>query len=238
MPLPSLLRAPISARLRDAILAYQPTTYHPSDSVVSPLVDVARNWNATVTGSPTIAAAPDPIGRGITLSGTSQWGITSGSVPAPAASVSVIGFVSTTDASAAARALMARGAAAQHSWQLYLNSSHQATFEALQSGASSHCSAAIASSAINDGAWWMLAGTFDGTTLYTYRVSSTGVLSSATSTSLTSTWHKASTGGIGIGVRPSNGLPMIGSIAHLAHWADRLLTVSDIRYIASIAFGG
>lgn len=235
MPLPLALRPPVlnSARLRDAILSLQPTAYWPLDDGNGPLRDIAGNWSAAVTGTPLYRqAAPQPIGRGVTWSGTGQYAVSSGSVPTPAASVSVLVFLNTTNATASVRTPAARRFSNQNSWWLRLNSDHSVGFFAMQADGTNHCTATVAG-AVNDGLWHIVTGTFDGTTLRVMRDAATP----ATSTSLTGSWHTASTAGIGIAQNTTSNL-FPGTLAHLALFTDRVVTHTEHLWLRTIAAGG
>lgn len=231
-------RDPLTDRLRDAILSLQPTAYWPLDDGGSPLRDIAGgNWNATVTGSPSRVAAQEPIGSGWAFSGSGQYGAVSASIPTPTASISVLGLFRTTDAAAAQRQFLTRHAASQASWTLGLGTTHGQQFICYQSGGSAHASAGVGT-ASNDGRWTLYAGSFDGTTIRAYRVSSTGTVAENTSTSLTGTWHTASTAAVGIAHR-NTALLWPGDLAHLAYWRDGIvLNRSHATWLGSVAFGG
>lgn len=203
-----------------------------SDITAGTIVRAAPSfWNAAVTGSPTYGvAAPSPIGQGITWSGTGQYATTATSIPTPSASVSVVALFATTNASASARALAGRTAASQSSWELRLSSSHTVVFNPMQSGGSSHASAAV-SGATNDGLWHVAGGTYDGTTVRTYRDTAT-----ASSTTLTGSWHTASTAAISL-ASYGTGDVYPGSLAHVAYWADRVLTAPEFLFLNAIAKG-
>lgn len=238
MPLPIALRPGIAntARLRDAILSLQPTAYWPLDDGSGPLRSLGQNWPATVTGSPTFGvAAPDPIGRGITWSGSGQYATTDTSVPVPASSVSLLAILRTTDSSAAQRAIVARGAANQYTWELQFNTAHKPKMIAYQAAGSTHCTATAATAA-NDGAWRLVIGTFDGTTAWV-RHGWAGGYETASDGTLTSTWHKSSTAAVSLAARITTAL-FPGTVAHLAYWSDRVLTDAEARWLTSIAFGG
>jgi len=232
MPLPSILAPRTSARLRDAILSLQPTAYWPLDDGSGVLRDIAGGWNATVTGSPLyrVAARP-PIDRGITWSGSGQYATTSTSVPTPVASISVGAWFQTTDATASARVMLGRGASSQYSWDLRLGASHTAGLTVLQSNNSGHAAALVAG-ATNDGQWHLVVGTFDGTTLRNYRDTATN-----SSTSLTGTWHTASTAAVQVAALAS-GVLWPGALAHLFIINDRVLSASSVRWLLSIGMGG
>lgn len=229
----SRYRDPLSTRLRDAILSLQPTAYWPLDDGNGPLRDIAGgNWNATVTGSPTFGVgAQDPIGRGVTFSGTGQYVTTSGSVPTPAASVSVGCLYRTTDATASARYVLSRAAASNYTWGLRLDASQRAVFDAYQGTTSVHASATV-TGATNDGNWHLIVGTFDGTTIRCYRDTAT-----ASSTTLTSTWKKDSTAGVQVAAI-ANGALFPGTGAHAFLITDRVLTAAAVLWLYSIAAGG
>lgn len=231
-------RDPLPSRLRDAILSLQPTAYWPLDDGSGPLRSLGQSWPATVTGSPTFGvAAPEPIGRGITWIGSGQYATTSGSVPVPSSSLSVLAIAATTDTTAASRSIVSRGAASQYSWDLRISSTHAFQFIASQSSSAGHAAATVGAS-VNDGNLCLVVGTFDGTTIRAYRgVLATGQFASASSTSLTGTWHKASTAGVQIAAR-ADVQQFPGSIFTAAVLTDRVLTESELRWLFSIAAGG
>ena len=216
--------------LDDAILSLNPTAFFPLTDGSSPLRDVARGWDATVTGSPTFGVpVRSPFERAVTFSGTGQYATASPSVPTPATSMSVLAFLSTTNATASARAMIGRAAALQYSFELRLGNSHTVLFNPLQSSGSSHVVATVAG-AINDGNWHMAGGTFDGTTCWCYRD-----LLSGSSTTLTGTWHKTSTAALQIAAFASGDL-FPGTLSRVAYWADRVLTAAEYRWLYSVAF--
>lgn len=227
-----------SARLRDAILPYQPTTYHPLDDGVGPLRDVSRGWSATVTGSPTFGVgAPGAIERGITFSGTGQYAVTSGSVPTPSASMTALAFARWTSATADL-GVISRGTGAQGSWIIDINST-RCLAVVKNTAAGNHAFVySAASGSLNDGLWHMVAMTFDGTTLRAYHFNTNGTSGTQSSTSLTGSWKKDSTGGIAIAAYDTAGfVPFNGTMAHGAYFNDRVLTASDFGFLASVAFG-
>ena len=228
---------PFSTRLTDAILSLQPTAYWPMDEGVGNLRDPAGGWTADVTGSPAFGvAAPSPIGRCVTWSGSGQYATSSGSVPVPTASISVACLMSTTDATAAGRYLMSRYAASNRSWTLSMTATHAFSFTCDQAAGAAHVTA-VFGSASNDGRWYLVGGTFDGTTAWGYLGRPNGVFGANSSGALTGSWKKDSTAGIGIAQLSAASL-FPGSIAHVAYWADRVLTAADFRYLTAVAQGG
>lgn len=220
-------------RLAKAILSLHPTAYWPLDDGGSPLRDVSRGWSATVTGSPSYGvAAPSPIGRGVTFSGTGQYAATATSIPTPATSMSVLALFATSDATAASRFLASRGASSQYSWGLHLQSNHTIGGLVYQNTGSIHASVGV-SGTVNDGAWHLAGMTFDGTTLRGYKDSATN-----SSTSLTGSWHKASTGPVRIAAAGNAGSLWIGTEACVVYWADRVLTAAEFLFLNAIARGG
>lgn len=205
-----------------------------SDITAGTIVRAAPSfWNAAVTGSPTYGvAAPSPIGQGITWSGTGQYATTSTSFPTPAASVSVLALFATTDVTAAVRIISGRGAANQHSWDIRISAAHNVQFFALQSDGTTHASAAVVDTS-TDGLWRLAMGTFDGTTIRAYK----DALARASSTSLTGSWHKASTAGVQVAGR-SNSLLFPGTVGHVAIWSDRVISDAERLWLHSIAKGG
>lgn len=232
MPLPSLLRAPISARLRDAILSLQPTTLHVLDSLGSVRDLCSGDWTATYTGSPTLAQARAPINTGVTFSGTGQYATTSGSVPTPTASMSALCVFSLTDATAANRTLYGRGASSQFSWCLRAEATHVVAFRLFQADASAHGGTST-TGAVNDGAPHLVLGTYDGTTLRTYR----DAQAPNTATPASGTWHKASTAGVQVASLNSAAL-FPGTVHLAAYWADRVITDAERLWLYSIMAGG
>jgi hypothetical protein len=233
----SRLRDPLPSRLTDALRSYQPTGLWDQQDGAGALSDLTGRWPATVTGSPTYrVAAPDPIGWGITWSGTGMYASTATSFPTPSASISVLSLVSTTNATAAARYIASRAAASQWSWGLDLAATHVGRFSVFQAAGAIHATASTAG-AINDGNWWLVAGTFDGTTVSFHRVSSTGVYGGGSNGSLTGSWHKASTAAVQLSAGNSTNL-LPGTSSRTVVINDRILTAADVRYIASIVRGG
>lgn len=221
------------SRLRDAILSLQPTAYWPLDDGSGPLRSLVGGWNATVTGSPTYGvAAREPIGRGVTWSGSGQYATTSTAIPNPASAMTVMVIFRVTDATAAVRALAARaGEVNQNSWTLHLNGSHNLAFQALQAGGSAHA-ATSTSGTVNDGAIHVGTGTFDGSTI-TVRFDGNAV---ASSTSLTGAWHVASTSGLMIAHR--NGSTLLPGTEYGVIYWTRAISQSEHLFIQNIARGG
>jgi len=227
---------PNAGRLRDAILSLAPTAYWPLDDGAGPLRDIAGGWNAAVTGSPTFrVAAQDPIERGVTWSGTGQYATTSGSVPTPAASVSVACMFRTTNATAATRAIFSRGATNQNSWQLDLSSANAPRFLIFTTTAGSTNGIQVGGAA-NDGRWHLMVGTSDGSFVRGYRASAAG-FTVGTPLADSIVWHLASTAGLQVAAR-ADATPFPGDTAHAAYWNDRVLTEADARWLGTIAFGG
>lgn len=225
---------PVPEALRDAIKSLNPTAYWACDDASGNLADqMSGGYTATVTGTPTYAAtAANPVAKGITWSGTGQYATTSTSIPTPTASVSILVIFSTTDTAAAGRYLAARQAANQSSWGLSLGTTHLARFTAFQSGGSNHCIAQTAT-ALNDGAVHTVVASFDGTTA---RVAS-DMAAAATSTSLTGSWHTASTAAVSLAALATASL-FPGTTYDVAYWADRVITNAERMWVHSIAKGG
>jgi hypothetical protein len=235
VPYPVVLDRRRATRLRDAILSLQPTAYWPLDDGNGPLRDIAGNWNATVTGTLGYGvAAPDPIGRGITFDGSSR-GLSSTSAPVPTASLSVLALIRTTNASAATRVFAGRGAASQYSWELDMDASHVARFLIWRADGGA-LNSASANVVVNDGGWWLVAGSCDGTNVRHHAYSATTATDSAP-TAVSTTWHLASTAGIYIAqIAGSSGY--IGVEGHVAVFNDKVIGPTQLRWLRSIAFGG
>lgn len=222
---------PLPAVLSDAIRSLAPTAYWKLDEASGNLADtMSGGYTATVTGSPTGVAAPSPIGRGVTWSGSGQYATSSGSVPTPTASVSVLALVSLTS-SGSIRAIAARAGTNQYSWTLRIGSGNTPVFIAHQSSGTAH-GTATASTTCNDGAWHVLLGSFDGTTV---RVHHNGL--ETASTSLSGSWHPASTAGISIAHSFGSNL-YSGTSGHLALFNDQRLGNDVARWLTALARGG
>lgn len=226
-------------RLRDAILSLQPTAYWPLDDTGTPLRSLAQNWTAAVTGSPTYAvAAPDPIGRSIAWPGGSVYASTATSFPNPSASISVLCLMRTTDATASVRRLFARGATSQYSWEIRMGATHGLVFVPLQSDGTAHANVNLGNTtAANDGFWYLLMGTFDGTTVAGYKAKLGSTPVSASNTTLTASWYKSSTAAVQIAAMNS-ATTFPGTLAHAAIWNDRIIPAATFAWLASIAGGG
>jgi len=221
-------------RVDRAILDLRPTLYLPMRDPVGPLRDASGGrWDAAVTGSPTLGvAAPSPIGRGVVFSGTGQYATTDGGVPTPTASMSVLSIFVTTNASAANRTIAGRGASSQFSWVLRIEATHIVAFRLFQSDGSAHGGTST-TGAVNDGAIHLALGTFDGTTLRTYRDDQ----AASPATPSGGTWHKASTAGIQIAALNSTSL-LPGTACPTAYWADRVISDGERLMVNAIAKGG
>lgn len=228
---------PTADRLRSSILALSPTAYWPLDDAASPLRDLGGGaYGGTVTGSPTYAvAAPNPIGSGVTFSGSGQYATTSASLPTPASGISVFALFNTSS-TAGTKHIAGRYSVGQASWIMDVTAAGSGRFFVFQSNGSSHATAGWGGgNLMAAGSWCALLGTFDGTTVSTTGAAGSTV-STGTSTTLTGAWHTASTVAAQIAsANTSNLFP--GTLAHVAYWADRILTVADFRYLRSIAFG-
>lgn len=223
---------PTTDRLRSSFLALSPTAYWPMSDVASPLSDVVGGFGGTVTGSPTYAAAaPSPIAKGVTWSGTGQYALTSNSITAPTASVSVA-VLFKTSASGATQALVCRYTAAQPSWQLLITSGGLVQFIGYQSGGAAHVTIGT-SSTYNDGQWHLAVGTFDGTTAAVMVDAETR----RTSTSLTGSWNKSPTMGVSIAGSGGGFSLLTGSTAHAGYWVDRVVTDAERLWLRSIVAG-
>lgn len=221
-------------RLDRAILDLRPTLYLPMRDPVGPLRDASGGrWDATITGSPTYGvAAPSPIGRGVTWSGSGQYATTGTGIPNPSTGISVLAIGKTSDGSATNRHFIARA----NSFRLYLNGGHTPTMDIIQPGGSTHAGI-NAGAAANTGEWFMAVGTFDGATVTCRLIFAGGSLSSNSSSSLTGSWGKASVAAATIGSNGAAGY-FVGTSAHTAIINDRVLTTADVRWLASVAFGG
>lgn len=220
-------------RLIQGILDLRPTALWWQRDAAGVLRDISGNeWHATVTGSPTYGV-PSPIGRVVTWPGGAVYATTSASIPTPTASMSALGFFRTSDATAANRFILGRGSAAQHSWGLGIGSTHLGRFFASQSNGSSHALQTVAG-AVNDGAaaLHLVGGTFDGTTLRTFRDQSTN-----STTSLTGSWHTASTAPVQIAAYNTT-TTWIGDLGPSAYWASRVLAADEYRHLHALASGG
>lgn len=221
-------------RLIQSVLDSRPTALWWMRDAAGPLRDIAGNhWDATVTGSPLYGVgAREPIGRGVTWPGGSVYATTATNIPTPTSSVSALMVWNTADASAAFRTALARAAPSQHSWTIRLHTSHVAQFLALQSSSTTHATAST-TGATNDGNWHLAVGSFDGTTIRCGRDAAAAV----TSTSLTGSWHTASTAAVQVGAHNSAN-SFIGTTAHLAYWADRVITDAErLQWYAYMAGG-
>lgn len=224
---------PFPDRLLDVFLAYQPDVCYPLADGSGPFRDAARSWHASVTGSPVFGApAPAPIDRGVTFT-TGQYGASSAAFPVQAASVSAVALMRTTNATAANRPLVGRHA----NFQLYLNGAHTPTFSALQATTASHCgqnSGLVA----NNGLWWLVGGSFDGTTVRCASFSEAGVGTTQTNTTLTGSWSKGANA-VEVGALAGAALGQFqGTLAYVSVWNDRIVSLADMRSLASAAFGG
>lgn len=230
-------RDPLPSRLTDAILSLQPTALWPMDDGNGPLRDIAGgNWNAAVTG--TLAyrtAAASLIERAVTGTGT-QYGVTSTSVPNPTTAMSVVSLISTTDATAANRAIIGRySAGAGASWRLMLDTAHKPNATMFTNVAGTHVSW-NANVVVNTGAWWLVAFSFTDAVGGTVWASNGSTLVSGASGVTSGAWNPTSSAAIHLG---ANGTfaPFPGSWAKQAYFR-RALTETDVRYLASVAFGG
>lgn len=221
-------------RLTEALLDLGMIVW-PHDDAAGNLRTLGGTWPGTMTGSPTYGvAARDPIGRGITYSGSGQFATASTSFPNPTTGLSVLSVIATTSASASNRAICARGAGGtgQGGHSLQMTAAHALMFKVFQADGTDHASATV-SGAVNDGAIHLLAGTFDGTTITAYR----DLAAPATSTSLTGSWGKASTAALRI-ANLNGGFLFPGTVYRNAVGIDRVLTASDISALVALATGG
>lgn len=216
-------------RLDKALLSLAPTALVGPDG--APLRDLLNTWNATVTGSPVSGAAPAPLGRGITFSGSGQYATTGTGIPNANGRMSVLVIFATTNATAASRTIAARGGSSQWSWMMTLTSGHALQFSPLQSSATAHA-AATSAGTVNDGAVHVGTGTFDGTTVTCHLDQATPV----TSTSLTGSWYTSSTAGMAIAHRNGGNL-LPGIVYRVLYWHDRILTAAEHRHITAIVAG-
>jgi hypothetical protein len=149
--------------------------------------------------------------------------------------MSFLSIFSLTDATASVRNLAGRGTAGQFQWKFALTTTHTVDFTPFQLNNVAHCTVSAAG-AVNDGRIRLAVGTFDGTTGRLY-VAANSSLVEASSTTLAGSWGIPSTAGIFIAATNSGSL-FPGVIYRSAYWRDRVLSGADVRYLASVAFGG
>jgi hypothetical protein len=223
-------------RLDRALLDLRPTALWGMQDATGALRDLTGRWPATVTGTPLYrVAAQPPIDRAITWDGSTTYAKAS-AVTAPTSMSALCLFRSSSSAANKTILRSDDSSGGTYSWSIWRWSTQYPRFSLYQADNSEHATA-NAGDAANDGRWRLCVGTFDGTTIAMHVASATSFATASNGT-LTGTWNK---GALPIWVAAAAGsasLGLAGDTSRQGYWADRVLTATDVRHLASIVFGG
>ena len=233
-----MVSAPFSGRLTDAIMAYRPTAYWPSDDGGTPLLDISgHGWNVpkTSVGGSWVHGTVEAVGPCLRQSGL-VFGSSPTSIPGPVSGYTSLTLVRNDDASAVNKAIAHRRSIGTLAHVVYFGTGNGITHTVYNLEATVRHN--VGTVAIPTGVWHLVMATFDQTTVRTFVARSTGIVSAVSSTALVNagTWNTETGGAYYLGGGGGVAQLANGAYAHQAYFNDRVLTESDFRHLASIVF--
>jgi len=221
--------APPAATYADIVAAMSPDAFWPLQDASGNFVDISGNgYDAAVTGSPTYENTGPTINGEATsavgFSGTAQYGVASEAIDdgvTTSTGMTISLWFKTSDTLANP---VAKKAAGQYAFDIYLDSSPNIELNTYQTDGASLSASAETSGTYGDDAWHHCVAWVDATTNYIHiTLDDTETINN---TSPAGTWNAESDSAFGIGAISNGNGAYAGDLAFVAYW-QRALTSGE-----------